>query len=195
MKKTLQFKQKMVMSGIFFVFLSTILVAQNNFATTSSIDIKAMVRAEISKIKNKNSVKVENKKENLIIKNSVIPKKSVSKISALQSFYLANKSVCVKAFVLIEASILAALVVLWRRRNQEFYNKREKFFKDNIKNIREEKIIPLEDFEEVQNRSKLIAKRIKDITNGKSITKLAKKLSVSKGELYLAAKIKLLTKS
>jgi len=97
-----------------------------------------------------------------------------------------------KIIVLLNAGFLAAIVVLLRRRKIELSKMRNKDLKENIKRLREEKIGSISDSKLKKIRTSLFGRKLKIDPNGAAITEIARKLSVSKGEIHLAAKLNLL---
>ncbi|MBI9073178.1 MAG: hypothetical protein JEY94_16365 [Melioribacteraceae bacterium] len=154
----------------------------------NDVNIRSYVDKQIKDAENKNSDKKVSvnkaKKESAII----------SKVS-INNFLVNNKSSLLKAFFLFDASILAAIVIFWRRRNQKIKAYKSSMVSDNIQLIREEKIGLEYSKKSNKRRSKLFGKGSFKVESGESITRLAKKLSISKGEVHLAAKMKMLANS
>ncbi len=95
-------------------------------------------------------------------------------------------------FALLELSLIAMLVYKWKERTATVNTMPETELKNNIEKIRLEKIIRRNNEEIELLRKKLGEGKIKlDVTRS-NLTRKAKELSLSKGEIYLAAKLKLL---
>lgn len=97
------------------------------------------------------------------------------------------------AVIIGESFILLMILYYWKKTRED--NKKDlkknskRNIKQNIKSIRNEKAIIWFDKKAELNRKKLFSKISFKNMNGKIITKQAKKLSLSKGELFLAARI------
>ncbi len=88
-----------------------------------------------------------------------------------------------------EILMLFLILYYWKKTKDDKKVESRSTFKNNIKAIRDEKILPVLNDKKSTERSELQNKiNIKNL-NGVSITRLSKKLNVAKGELFLAAKI------
>ncbi len=95
-------------------------------------------------------------------------------------------------FVVLELGLLAVLVKKWKDKTKSYNSLSKAELKNNIEKIRLEKIIRRNNEEMELLRKKLGEGKIKlDLTRN-NLTRIAKELSVSKGEIYLAAKLKLM---
>lgn len=101
-----------------------------------------------------------------------------------------SRSLLIKIFVIADISILALLVVMWKRRMRNIRRAEKKFLKNNISKLREEKVLVRRDKNMGLLRSKLQTSSNISRLNSKAKAKEAKKMSISTGELELAAKIK-----
>ncbi|MGE5362993.1 MAG: hypothetical protein ACM3SM_02600 [Bacteroidota bacterium] len=101
-----------------------------------------------------------------------------------------SRSLLIKLFVIADISILALLVVMWKRRKRNIRKAEKKFLKNNISKLREEKVLVRRDKSMGLLRSKLQTSSNIGRLNSKAKVKEAKKMSISTGELELAAKIK-----
>ena len=88
-----------------------------------------------------------------------------------------------------ELAILVLVLVYWKKTRTDSKQSNVNRYKKNIRAIRDERIKP-NVLNENSSKRKAIPKVIeKKRLTAKSITSTAKKLSISKGELFLAAKI------
>ena len=95
-------------------------------------------------------------------------------------------------FVVLELGLLVMLVKKWKDKTKSCNSLSKAELKNNIEKIRLEKIIHRNNEEMELLRKKLGEGKIKlDLTRN-NLTRVAKELSVSKGEIYLAAKLKLM---
>lgn len=160
---------------------------QNIIPENNDVNVKSYVDKQIKEAKTKNDAK---KSQTLTVK-----KNKIEPSFSLSAFLIDYKDSILKGFFLIDASILAALVILWRRRRLKIESLKSELIKNNIDLIREEKIGLKLSKKNDNKKSKLFGKESISIKNGESITKLAKKLSISKGEVHLAAKMKMLAEN
>ncbi len=95
-------------------------------------------------------------------------------------------------FAMLEFSLLVMLIKKWKDKNRNYESLSKTELRNNIEKIRLEKIIRRNNEEMELLRKKLGEGKIKlDLTKS-NLTRVAKELSVSKGEIYLAAKLKLM---
>lgn len=104
-----------------------------------------------------------------------------------------DKPLATKIFVGIEILLLSVLFILWFVRNKSKKMQQISILKNNIKNLREERIGSRNEQSLSNLRLKLALSPIKIDDHGKDITARAKKYNISKGEIHLAAKIKILS--
>lgn len=153
---------------------------------TETIDLKKMVKEQIEEIREAEEVKVKVESETVI--KSGAEQSSYSNDSILSGL---NSSV-IKIFVLVEAALLVSMIIVYRRK--KISSKPEKVnLKENILKLRNEEIQSLNDEKLAKLRKSLKNQRLEVKNMGRSITKKAKKLSVSKGEVHLAAKLNMLS--
>lgn len=88
-----------------------------------------------------------------------------------------------------ELGILLFVLFYWKKTRKDGTNKGKQIYKRNIQAIRDERVKPIMNINTSNKRRKLNSMPIIKKLNGKTITSTAKKLSVAKGELFLAAKI------
>lgn len=175
-----------LLRNIVFLFLAinVAVLAQEN-KKPNQIDVRAMLKKEIKQIKNEQKSKLNVTSE---------PTKASTILSPDEKLFLSiDKNSFIKFFVLIEATFIASLVVIYRRRRLKASSLTEKMLKQNIKNIRDEKIGSKFDKELTKKRKELKKLQANEEAKPAQITQLAKKLSVSKGEVHLALKLGLLS--
>ena len=93
-----------------------------------------------------------------------------------------------------ELGILLFVLYYWKKTRNDESNKGNNIYKKNIQAIRDERVKPILNIKTSNKRRKLNSMTIIKKLNGKTITSTAKKLSVAKGELFLAAKIQQMQK-
>lgn len=91
--------------------------------------------------------------------------------------------------IIAEVLILFAVLFYWKKTRKDGKIDDNKIYRNNIKAIRDERVIPIVNVKKSKRRKKLNTKFKINSLNGKMITAKAKKLSISKGELFLAARI------
>ncbi len=91
--------------------------------------------------------------------------------------------------ILGELFILLLILYYWKKTKEDSKVDTNKLLKRNIKLLRNEKVLNRVDTRNNGKRKSLINEFNFKRVNGKSITNKAKKLSISKGELFLAARI------
>ena len=195
--------KKLVLIIILF-FAAQILYAQPEMKIeANTIDIREMVNKQIEEIRTaeaKEENRLEADESELKISSAEteteVANESGSQVKTYsrESMLSGIDSSLVRIFVLIEASLLAAMVLVYRRR--KISAKPEKAnLKENIMKLRDDKIEGSNDEKLAQLRKSLKNQRLEVKNMGRSITKKAKKLSVSKGEVHLAAKLNILAGS
>ncbi len=148
----------------------------------------------IPKRKKQTTKNKESKNKLLVSSKTLLKQKTNSeRYSKIENLGGSKNNVLLKFFILLEASLLASIIVVYRRKKISFEKQMENELKKNISKIRKEIYIPSNYSNE--NRKKLISGKLIDTKKKNPIIALAKKLSLSKGELFLAAKIKALTDS
>ncbi len=92
--------------------------------------------------------------------------------------------------VLSELALLLGILFYWKKTYSEGKTNNKSIFKKNIQALRQERIKYYEDEKLSLKRKMLKTKINKSTIDGKFITVKAKRLSISKGEVFLAARIK-----
>ena len=98
------------------------------------------------------------------------------------------------AIIIGETILLLVIVGYWRRTRTDSKDDSKSVFKKNINAIRLEKVRRFEDEKLSLKRKSLFSKMNQTSIDGKFITSKAKKMEVSKGEIFLAAKLKQLSR-
>jgi archaellum component FlaF (FlaF/FlaG flagellin family) len=91
--------------------------------------------------------------------------------------------------IITEIIILLSILYYWKRTREDKIIASKNIYKNNIKAIRNERIIPFRDNKTANKRRKLQKIINTQNLNGSTIANISKKLDVAKGELFLAAKI------
>ena len=189
----------------FFVFI--VFICANVYGQeidSASVDIRAILEKQIADIRNKQASAisvdtVKETKEEAKIDFIAVEKTQKAEMIASGNLGLVEKteellpkSSAVKLFVIIEVIMFAGLVFMWLNKTTKNKTRENAILKNNIKSLREEKIGSRDEFSLSKLRSNLRFDPIKINDNGKDITFRARKNQISKGEVHLAAKIKLL---
>lgn len=161
------------------VFFSVNIFAQKSFHDI--INIKEKVAQQIKEISETEAAKTQ--KKDLTNKKEVLE----------SSVPFMSKISFIKTFVFVEGSLLILIGLSFKRRKQEMKKYKISRLKENIRKLRAEKIGSIFDSKNYKLRKRLIMQPIK-ITEGE-ICRKAKEYSISKGELHLALKIKLMQSS
>ncbi len=168
-------------------------LSEGRYIHPDSIKISDIVKQQVEEAKLKAQQKEEGYQKSeqyqarIIPVNITVPKKILRK----NSFdFLGSISIEVKIFILI--SFLLILLVLTRRFFINLKKKVKNELKKKIAFIREENVVVKKDRKKIRIR-KLIArdKKLVHMTE-KNMTRKAKELEISKGELMLAARLKFL---
>lgn len=172
------------------ILLMTCLNTRTEAIDTTSVNIRALLEKQISEIK-----KREEAKKNIV---HVEPKKQASVVMGVSGNIDASvkeflsKDVAVKIFIVVEVLMLTGLFLIWSRKMKKNKKRRTAILKSNIKKLREERIGSFEVKKLSLIRNRLCFEPIKINDNGRDITYRARKNNISKGEVHLAARIKLL---
>ncbi len=179
------------------VNIDSVLIAFNNFQP-DSVDVSKLVQKQIeaarmkeeSILKSENENKVDlNKQENIEIATipvsaAVINKPANNKIVE----FINSFSIEVKIFFTF--SLLIVLIVSFRRILIRFKKKIKNSLKHRIAMIREEKVIIKKDRIKTRARKSLKKDKLIERLSESGINSKARELSISKGEILLAARLK-----
>ena len=103
---------------------------------------------------------------------------------------IASERIFTTAIVVSELALLLGILYYWKKTRVESKTTNKSTFKKNIQALRLERIKYFEDEKLSSKRRMLFSKINKKIIDGRFITAKAKRLSVAKGEIFLAARIK-----
>lgn len=189
----------------FFVFAAFICINVYGQETDSaSVDIRAILGKQIADIRSKQEAEaaadtVKETKEEVKTDIIAVEKTQKAEMVSAENLDAAVKTVeflpqesAVKLFVIIEVIMFTGLVLMWLRKTRKNKKRQISILKNNIKSLREEKIGSRHETNLSKLRNSLRFETIKINDNGKDITSRARKNQISKGEVHLAAKIKLL---
>ena len=172
-------KNILILLSSVFVFFSGNIFAQKS--VKDIINIKERVEKqidEISKIETVKKQKTEQPNEKKVLESSA---PMISKITLI------------KTFIFVEGTLLILIGLAFKRRKQELRKYKMSKLKENIRRLRAEKIGSIFEPKYYRIRKQLITQPIK--ISEKEICRKAKEYSISKGELHLALKIKLMQSS
>ena len=172
-------KNILILVSSVLVFFSVNIFAQKSFKDI--INIKENVAKQLDEINKTEAVKTQKKEQ--------INEKEVLE----SSVPLMSKMSFVKTFVFVEGSLLILIGLAFKRRKREMKKNKISTLKENIRKLRTEKIGSIFDSKNYKTRKQLIMQPIK--ISEKEICRKAKEYSISKGELHLALKIKLMQSS
>lgn len=179
-------KTRVLLTAILLIMFAAAVSAQDEAqASTDQINVKELLDKQIEEIKD-NRIAPVNTAQNEDAKEEV---KEETLIAGIQGAL--DKEMFTKMFIILEAAFIAALVIIWRRKKQS-RRVDQSVLKLNISRLRDEQIGSVEDKKLSAIRSGLAYKPINMNVPGSGITATAKKLAISKGEVHLAAKIKIL---
>ena len=167
-----------ILSILLIVFAVSLTAQETTDASSDEINVKEFLDKQINEIKEKQDAPV-----------NTAPNKDANLYATITN--IMKQEAAVKIFIILEAIFVAALVIIWRRRKMTRTENRA-VLKINISKLREEKIGSVEDKRLTQIRTGLAYKPIAINNTGSGITAAAKRLAISKGEVHLAAKIKIL---
>lgn len=100
-----------------------------------------------------------------------------------------SERVITTSVIILEITILFFILFYWRRTKKESIRGSKNILKKNIKAIRQEKVLYSGDDKLSERRRNLFNKLNIRKLNSRNINNKAKQLSISKGELLLAAKL------
>lgn len=181
---------------IYIIFSSLIIFTNQCFAQDSTraktaediINIKELVDQQIREIQEAEAKK-NNEAGSVLISDN--PKtENAEIIPAIKEEAPLIKDIYIKIIIGIETILLLFIIYFWYKKKSKEQKSEFSDLKKNIRRLREEKIGGLLDNTLTKVRSGLIL-QVANI-DSRNITAHAKKLSISKGELHLAAKINLM---
>lgn len=178
------------------LLFATIISAQNNVAKSDSVvaqdsvRISDLVQKQIQQAKEKQSVNVllsaYSQKEKISVEAQIAPPPAKT-IELMKLFN--DQPLHIKIFEMTSLAIF--LFVLIRRIGFGFKKKSLRILKDKIQMLRLEKIAAKENPKLKKSRETLLDNEKIYRSSGKQLSKAAKKMNIAKGELLLAARLKL----
>jgi len=175
-------------------------------ALPDSVNIRQMVAKQINAIKekqirkNKNQIIVTNlnnetsnpvtKKSSDNLLNNFIQKTVTPFLNKVNNAFFNSNEIFVKVIILGFASIITLLVVFVRRKIIKRKYLKKNGLKDNIRLLREEKIVKKADTRLKGVRNKLVNNTISYRSTQTGISEVAKNMNIATGEVLLAAKLK-----
>ncbi len=169
---------------VIIIFIVMVAFSANVFAQKSIDDI-LNIKEKVSK-----QIDVISKEEAKKLSKRVSEKKGNVVIGSTPGF---SKNSLIKTFVFVEGSLLILIGLIVKRKLEEKKKFQLSRLKENIRKLRTEKIGSLFDVSRYNLRRRFIMQPIK--ISESEITKKAKEYSISKGEIHLALKIKLMQSS
>lgn len=160
-----------------------------NTVSKDSLNISELVSAQIKAAREKEKLKAEKQVVNVKTEKTLNLSLFFSK-GYLKKFVSVFDGVNLNIVILIGAALLLGTAVFIRRKTANAKSKATGDFKKNVLLIREEKALRIRNKKAKDIRNKLIKKLSYPSTDENILTKKAKDLKVSKGELLLAARIK-----
>jgi len=100
-----------------------------------------------------------------------------------------SERVITTSVVVGEIIILVFVVFYWKKTRNDRKHSVSNIYKNNIRAIRDERVIPIRNTKNSIKRRSLNNKMEINSLNSKTINIAAKKLAIAKGELFLAARI------
>ena len=158
--------------------------------TSDTIRISDLVQQQIEKAKEKRSAELQataNIIEEILVTPAIV--KEVPKSSTSIKEFVGSMPLHIRIFILI--SILIMIFVISRRIVVVFQRKSLRILKEKIRLLREEKVRSKENPKLKRFRKELKERRLILNYSEKHITKVARDLNIAKGELLLAARLKL----
>ncbi len=150
----------------------------NSAVIQDSVNIRSLLDKEIADIKAKQ--KIEDAKSEVFVVSSEKIKTSNDNLYLEYGFWV------------IEAILIAVIAVFWYKRIKYRKQLAVKTLKFNISKMRQEKIVIGSSNDLTEIRKNLITYPIQYNDHGRDIVQKARALSIAKGEVYLAVKLKLL---
>ncbi len=144
-----------------------------------SVNVRDILAKEIAEVKERQ------KQEELKLQTLVVSQSNEQKLS--------SNNIIEYLLLALEGAIVLVLVFLWFKTKNYRKKAKLKKLKFNISKLREEKIICGLTNDLTKVRKKLLTIPIAFNDGGKDVIRKARQFEISKGEVYLAAKIKLLS--
>jgi hypothetical protein len=162
---------------------------------TESVNIRGMLDKQINEIRKREKTLKNNSAEKINVAESGIVDDQVNgkAASVLTEEKKEVKDFLKSVFLFVELSLLVLLGYTVKKRYDKINKLKVIELKRNVKDLREEKIGSFANKELSLLRMKLNNTKINVKDSSREITQKAKSLAISKGEIHLAAKIKMMT--
>ncbi|MGD8777629.1 MAG: hypothetical protein PVH88_01560 [Ignavibacteria bacterium] len=162
---------------------------------TESVNIRGMLDKQINEIRKREKTLKNNSAEKINVAESGIVDDQVNgkAASVLTEEKKEVKDSLKSVFLFVELSLLVLLGYTVKKRYDKINKLKVIELKRNVKDLREEKIGSFANKELSLLRMKLNNTKINVKDSSREITQKAKSLAISKGEIHLAAKIKMMT--
>lgn len=179
-----------LLAGVFPLFAAG---TGNDSAYVKQILLKQIEAARTKSVSPEISTEIIKPKAGKVVKksSSVITSLKISK-KEIKREKVDNNSQLFNIFLLFEAALAATIFIVYRRRVAGFSKLDKKELKKNIRSLRDEKIKYSANPELSRLRRTLSNLNVNWKNGSKTITAVAKKFNIGKGEVHLAAKINLL---
>ncbi len=185
---------------LIFVLLSASVISNTSkidFETvnTDSVNIRGILDKQITEIRKREKELQSNAKEKVeVLESKVIDDKVAGKGFVALTKEENGSREFLKSFLLfIELSLLVLLGYIVKKRYDKISKLKVIELKRNVKNLREERIGSFANRELSLLRMKLNKTKINLNDGSSEITRKAKSLAISKGEIHLAAKIRMMS--
>lgn len=162
---------------------------------TDSVDIRSMLDQQINEIRQRenqtqnNTVEKVKANESGIVDNQVVNEAAATMVSEESEM----KKLLKPLLLFVELSLLVLLGYTIKKRYDKINKLKVIELKRNVKDLREERIGSFNNKELSLLRMKLNNTKINLKDSGREITEKAKSMAISKGEIHLAAKIKMMS--
>ncbi len=194
--------KNIIKTWLMIILIPTMVISNTNeidygAVNTDSINIRGMLVKQINEIREKENVaNSETPAKVEVTEAKVINEKNAVKISTVLTKEESELKGLLKSFLLfVELSLLVLLGYFVKKRYDKINKLKVIELKRNVKDLREEKIGSYSNTELSVLRMKLNSTKINLKDSGREITQQAKRLAISKGEVHLAAKIKMMTQT
>jgi hypothetical protein len=121
--------------------------------------------------------------------NSETAKTNITNDRLVSDWNADSESIITTSIIVFEVIVLFFVILYWKRTKSENSNKTNTNYKRNIRAIRKEEAGSIFRLKVNKNRKKLSEKLNLKELNSKNINHRARKMSIGKGEILLAAKI------
>lgn len=175
---------------ILFAFFSL-----NVFAQENNIDVKELVKKQVQIAKEKaekeRKTQVKSNYDKQVDQSKFVIENNAVKNESVIPDLISNPTSFVLSFIMLDGlGILFILFIILKRKKKEKEQIKNTIFRRNVKSIRENRI-PDREKDLLSNlRKKIVSALVTTKIDDYVITNAAREYSISKGEIYLATKIK-----